>query len=248
MDIGTSRDRAHTGSRKATDAGICTVRRRCTTALYFRALEFYGLDFEVSPDVLIPRPETEHLVEQTLQWLRTHPDRRIGVDVGTGSGCIAVALTVNAPDLRMIACDISLAALRIAQSNLKRHGVDDRVHTVQMDLLNAFQKLPFDSPPFDFICVNPPYIPTDTLKTLDVSKSEPEFALDGGASGIETIHQLLFAAQDRLAAGGCLLMEIESNQGDIVHALAQSAFPTAEIDVIPDLAGHDRLLVVESTT
>jgi len=107
--------------------------------------EFYGLDFEVSPDVLIPRPETEHLVEQTLQWLRTHPDRRIGVDVGTGSGCIAVALTVNAPDLRMIACDISLAALRIARSNLKRHGVDDRVHTVQMDLLNAFQKLPFDS-------------------------------------------------------------------------------------------------------
>lgn len=209
--------------------------------------EFYGLDFIISKDVLIPRPETEFLVEQALRWLRDNPDCRFGVDVGTGSGCISVAISVNVEHLQMIACDISMAALKIAQRNLEVHAVSDRVHLVQADLLNAFQKSPFARPPFDFICANPPYIPTETLKTLKIFGSEPVGALDGGANGVETIRKLLFAARERLSPGGCLLVEIESSQGDVVYTLARSTFPTAKIRVLPDLAGHDRLLVVETT-
>ncbi len=115
--------------------------------------EFYGLDFTLSPAVLIPRPETEMLVEHALHWLVEHPARRSILDVGTGSGCIAVSLALNCPDARILASDISLEALLVARQNVLRHGVSDRVQLLQCDLL------PPTSLPFDLLCANLPYIP-----------------------------------------------------------------------------------------
>ncbi|MES0360725.1 MAG: HemK/PrmC family methyltransferase, partial [Anaerolineales bacterium] len=122
--------------------------------------EFYGLEFIVTPDALIPRPETELLVEQALTWLSNKSNRRLGADLGTGSGCIAVALAKHVRDLSIIATDISAQALSVARSNTIQHQVSDRVHCLQADLFP-----PVDCQ-FDLICANLPYIPTGTLRTL----------------------------------------------------------------------------------
>ena len=206
--------------------------------------EFFGLNFELSPDVLIPRPETELLVEKALDWLKKHPDRRKAIDIGTGSGCIAVSLAVNQPDLCVVACDISYDALTIARRNAAEHRLEDRVHLLQADLLSSF---PLQSGPaiqFDLICANPPYIPSGILQELPVSSREPWLALDGGEQGLEIIRVLLAQAKSLLAVGGLLLLEIGSGQGDMVKKLAQDEFLSAEVEVMLDLAGHDRLLVV----
>ncbi len=200
---------------------------------------FFGLDFLLSPHVLIPRPETELLVEKALAWLASFPKRRLAVDLGTGSGCIAIALTKHIPDLQVLATDISWEALQTARANAHAQQVLDRVVFIQGDLL-----APFDFK-FDLICANLPYIPTRTLATLDVYTREPTLALDGGADGLSTIGQLIAAAPDSLAPGGLLLLEIEAAQGPAVAALAQEHFPAASITLWPDLAGHDRLLAVE---
>ena len=203
--------------------------------------EFYGLDFKVAPSVLIPRPETELLVENALKWLREHPSRRIGIYVGSGSGCIAAALTFNIPDLKMVASDISFWALKLARENLDTLGVAERVYTVQSDLLTAFARTSFD-----MICANLPYIETNTLKSLDVSRYEPTSALDGGVDGIAIISRLFELAPGRLSPGGCMLMEIESTHGETVYKLAKSAFPRAKVSLLQDLTGHDRLLHIKS--
>ena len=208
--------------------------------------EFFGLEFEVSPAVLIPRPETELLVERVLEWQRAHPKPRLGADVGTGSGCVAVALATNDPYLRVVACDISGDALAVARNNLQKHNVCDDIDLVNCDLLSAFPRKPASSPPFDFICANLPYIPTEILKELRVSKSEPWKALHGGLDGLETIRGLLQTAPEQLAPGGLLLMEIEASLGAKAKKLALAAFPGANVYVLRDIAGHERLVVVET--
>jgi len=204
--------------------------------------EFYGLDFTLTTATLIPRPETELLVEQALNWLGSHPQCRLAADVGTGSGCIGVALAAHHPGLQVIATDISLAALRVAQQNAARHEILERVWPVQCDLL------PATSRPLDLICANLPYIPSDMLPALRVSRNEPELALSGGQDGLELIRRLLAIAPQCLALGGLLLMEIEATQGEAAVALALSAFPRARVELLPDLAGHDRLLKIENST
>ena len=208
--------------------------------------EFFGLDFEVGPGVLIPRPETELVVERALGWLREKPRRRLGVDVGTGSGCIAISLTANTPDLTMVACDISAGALALADNNRRRHGVSSRVHLVQSDLLSPFPHTPHRSPRFDLVCANLPYIPSQTLESLEVSKHEPWDALHGGRDGLDEIRELLRTVPGQVAPGGILLLEIEASLGEAVKALASNAFPAAQVQVLTDLAGHDRLVVVET--
>jgi len=203
--------------------------------------EFYGLEFKVAPSVLIPRPETELLVDQAIHWLRKNPGRRFGVDVGSGSGCIATALAFNIPDLKMVISDISSQAIKLARENLDAHGISGRAYPIQSDLLTAFA-----SASFDIICANPPYIATDKLRALDVSRYEPISALDGGIDGVETIRRLFEQAPGRLNPGGCMLMEIESTQGENVYKLAKTAFPGAKISVLQDLAKLDRLLYIES--
>ncbi len=200
--------------------------------------EFYGLDFLVTREVLIPRPETELLVEQALAWLRSHPGRS-ALDVGAGSGCIAVTLAAGIPDLRVLACDIAWPALEITCKNARLHGVQGRLSCVQADLFPPVAR------PFDLICANLPYIPTEKLDSLDVTRREPRLALDGGRLGLELIERLIREAPDKLADCGLLLLEIEASQGEAVRRLAQQAFPSAEVSLLADLAGHDRLVRVQ---
>lgn len=201
--------------------------------------EFYGLDFVLTPATLIPRPETELLVEQALAWLQENPHKRWAVDVGTGSGCIAVTLAAKVPDLVILATDTSLEALKVARENARRHQVPNRVQVVQMDLLSATQAA------FDLICANLPYIPTQTLRGLRVYGKEPELALDGGPTGLDLIHKLLHSSNQRLSMGGLMLLEIEATQAEAVQGLVEEAFPEGALSVLPDLAGRDRLAAIQ---
>ena len=200
--------------------------------------EFYGLDFIVTPETLIPRPETELLVETALSWSRTRTKRLRAADIGTGSGCIAISLALDASNAHVLGCDISLTALQVAKANANRHGVSGKVDFVQCDLLPPVKVQ------FDLICANLPYIPTETLHSLKVYQREPELALDGGEDGLVQIRRLLNEAETALAPGGLLLLEIEASSGAAVHSLAREAFPKADVLVLPDLAGRDRLVSV----
>ena len=201
--------------------------------------EFFGLSFEVSPAVLIPRPETELLVETALRWLRLHPAADSVLDVGTGSGCIAISLAVHAPVLRVIATDLSAKALSIAQRNAEVHHVEARITCVQADLI------PKDLGRFDLICANLPYVPTSKLAEVNSLPFEPILALDGGPDGLALIKRCLAYAPAHIRAPGMLLFEIEASTGNAAIALAHEAFPQAKVTLIPDLAGKERLLTIE---
>jgi release factor glutamine methyltransferase len=200
--------------------------------------EFYGLTFQVSPSVLIPRPETELLVETALEWLRAHGQRRQAVDVGTGSGAIAVSLVVHIPNLQVLGVDRSRAALEVARKNVTHHQVGEQVNLILADLLYGIQG------PFDLVCANLPYIPTHKLAGLDVTRFEPRLALDGGGDGLRLIEPLLADLTAKLAPGGLALFEIEAGQGAASLALARMYFPDGDSEVRQDWAGHDRLLVM----
>jgi release factor glutamine methyltransferase len=200
--------------------------------------EFYGLVFKVTPDTLIPRPETELLVETALAWLERNPGR-LGADIGTGTGCIAVALAVRIHDLQLTATDVSDPALRVAQDNAEKHGVSGRIRFVHSNLFPPKAEM------YDLVCANLPYIPSQELPGLEVFRKEPSLALDGGSSGLDLIQRLLGSAPHRLHPGGLLLLEIEASQGESAQEAAQAAFPTAEVKVHPDLAGRDRLVSVQ---
>jgi len=206
--------------------------------------EFFGLPLFVSPQVLIPRPETELLVETALEWLKLGPtgqgsrgslrSLRAG-DIGTGSGCIAVGLAAHVAEISIVASDLSPAALGVARCNTLRHRVAGRVHLVQADLLSGL------AGPFDLLCANLPYIPSSTLERLAVGRFEPRLALDGGHDGLLLIRRFL-AELPRLRPRGLVLLEIEAEEGASVAALARAACPEADLAVLRDIAGHDRLL------
>ncbi|MDI6693417.1 MAG: peptide chain release factor N(5)-glutamine methyltransferase [Anaerolineales bacterium] len=202
--------------------------------------EFYGLEFEVSSAALIPRPETELMVDVALNWLRSRSGGRLMVDVGAGTGCIAVALAVHDKNLRAIVVDISLEALRLAQRNIQRHALQERALCIQADLI------PAAGVQYDLICANLPYIPTNTLRGLPIARWEPWQALDGGADGLQLIRRLLAQAPTAIKPGGLILLEIEASQGEAVQALAQAAFPHVEIELTQDLAGRDRLISIQT--
>jgi release factor glutamine methyltransferase len=202
--------------------------------------EFYGLKFAVTPDVLVPRPETEILVETALDWLRSHPGMRCAVDVGTGSGCIAVTLAHAIPGLHVTAVDISPAALSIARRNAEQHGVASRVDCVQGDLLAGL------SGPYDLVGANLPYIPSADAEALPVGRFEPRLALDGGPDGLDLVRRLLAQLPLRLASGGLALLEIEYRQGQAVIQLAREQLPRAAVSVAPDPSGLDRLIIIRN--
>lgn len=213
------------------------ARRRADVPLPYLTgkVEFFGLEFIVTPEVLIPRPETETLVDRALEKAP-----RTVVDVGTGSGCVAVALAVRLPRARIYATDLSRAALGVAATNARRHGVADRIHFLQADLASPLRG------PVDLVVSNPPYVAEEEWASLpeSVREHEPRLALDGGPGGLRVIRRLLADAARLLRPGGALLMEIGAGQGLSVAALAQAAFPTAYIRIHPDLAGQDRILEV----
>ena len=202
-------------------------------------IEFHGLEIEVTPEVLIPRPETELLVDLALE---RNPESLI--DVGTGSGCIAVALAKELPDLEVYALDISPAALAVAHRNAERHGVEDRIQTIVSDLLDRRPG------PVDLIVSNPPYVSADEWASLPpaIRYHEPRLALDGGADGLDLIRRLLSQSQGLLEPGGALLMEIGADQGEAVKAVAKTVFPRQgnAVRVHRDLAGRDRVLEVRA--
>jgi release factor glutamine methyltransferase len=203
--------------------------------------EFFGLDFVVTPGVLIPRPETERLVEIALQMLEAGSSSETPaiVDVGTGSGAIAVALATHAPATRVVAADISAAALVVARRNAIRHGVAGRVDFLQSDLLASLKG------PFHLIVANLPYLSRADLAAAppEVARWEPRLALEAGPDGLADIRRLLAMAASRLRPAGALLAEIGAGQGADVLALANQHFPRATVEIAQDYAGLDRVLI-----
>ena len=202
-------------------------------------IEFYSLDIEVTPEVLIPRPETEALVDLALE---RRP--KTAVDVGTGSGCIAVALATQLPEAAVYGIDISPAALAVARRNAERHGVGERVRLIAGDLLDRRPG------PVDLIVSNPPYVSADEWASLppSIRDHEPRLALDGGPDGLEVVSRLISQSQGLLKPGGALLIEIGAAQGDAAREAAETFFPEngTSIRIHPDLAGRDRILEIQT--
>ena len=206
--------------------------------------EFFGMEFDMTPDVLIPRPETELVVEKAISWLQESPIRRTVADIGTGSGIIAISIAMYVPDVRVLATDISHAALKVARNNAIKFDVINRIDFVQCDLLpHHIDPLPTERH-FDLICANLPYIPTETLRNLPGYGREPALALDGGTDGMETIRRLLNIAPEWLAPNGMILLEIEATRGVQALNIACDMFSEATIHLHQDLAGRDRLLEI----
>lgn len=201
--------------------------------------EFFGRRFRVTAGVLIPRPETELLVEGALTALHRRPPSGWVLDLGTGSGCIAVTLALESPEYRIIAADLSADALRVARWNAQRYDVESQIRFVLADLMQPFRG------PFDLICANLPYIPSGSVEALDVGRREPRLALDGGVDGLASIRRALVALPGRLTPNGTALFEIQADQGESALGAARAALPGAKVSVRADLAGRDRLLVIE---
>jgi len=242
--------------------------------------EFYSLDFLIDSRVLIPRPETELIIDLTLSPCHreaslwdpvTLSDNYSILDIGTGSGCLAITLAKHLPSTHITAVDISPDALALARLNAQRHGVSDQITFLESDLLSSALRRPAchlprevrgvklaegSSVPSSFILhpssfalltANLPYIASDELRQLPVSKHEPVLALDGGPDGLALIRRLLADAPRVMAPNGRLLLEIGSTQGEAAAALARSAFPTAEaVEVHQDLAGLDRVVEIRT--
>jgi release factor glutamine methyltransferase len=202
--------------------------------------EFYGLDFVVTPAVLVPRPETELLVQWAIDWLRDRVLPARVVDVGTGSGAIAVAVAHTVQTAHVFACDISLKALEIARRNAQGHVRADRVGFICGDLLTWLGQ------PADLVLANLPYL-TDTQMAEPSIAAEPSLALVGGdADGFGLYRRLIPQVGARLMPGGAFAFEIDPAQADIVVVTCHDAFPHATVAVYDDLAGHARFVTVEA--
>ncbi|HXX18171.1 MAG TPA: peptide chain release factor N(5)-glutamine methyltransferase [Candidatus Acidoferrum sp.] len=215
--------------------------------------EFWGLEFEVTPAVLIPRPETEHVVEVALERLGARGikiDMRTGApspclriaDVGTGSGCLAVTLAHELSQAEIIATDISAAALEVARRNAVRHGVADRIHFVQTNLLEGLSPLLLD-----MIVSNPPYIARGDASALqrEVREHEPETALFGGPTGVEIYQRLIEQAGALLAPRGILVLELGYNLAGPVRKMFHVQPLWVNVSITNDLAGIPRVLGAE---
>ncbi len=204
--------------------------------------EFYGVDLKVGPGVMVPRPETELLVERALLVCleRMHrPGLRVA-DVGTGSGGIAVSLAMHLPGVALYAMDVSAEALEVARANVEKFGLGQRVTLLEGDLL---EPLPGR---VDVIVANLPYIPSARLEGLQPELAwEPRTALDGGVDGMKQLRRLMGQAACRLTADGVMLLEIDPGQGEPLQRLAGRLFPGVGTSVEKDLAGLDRLFVLE---
>jgi release factor glutamine methyltransferase len=233
---------AHSGDEldlaAATHYEVLLERRREGEPIQYitGACEFYGLPFRVTPDVLIPRPETEHLVERVLELAVAFTEPRI-VDVGTGSGAIAVALAHKMPNARIVAIDLSEAALDVALENAKHNAVADRIRFLQGDLL-----APIASETFDLVVSNPPYVPAADRETLaiEVREFEPGLALFAGEDGLEIYRRLIPDAFGVLASGGLIALEMGFGQSDAVGRLLTAA-GFLDVRFTADLQGIPRV-------
>lgn len=206
--------------------------------------EFFGLDFEVTKDVLIPRPETELLIETALKLLTPSADAFI-CDVGTGSGCIVITLMQQLEQARAVAIDISLDALAVARRNAVRHSVAERIDFVHSDCFAALNSREL-RPSFDLIVSNPPYVEEGAMADLqrEVRDFEPRSALAAGADGLDIIRRLLLEASNFLKTGGYLLFEIGFNQGASVEQLFDPKIWKL-MDIYKDLQGIPRTVALQ---
>lgn len=207
--------------------------------------EFFALDFLVNRHVLIPRPETELLVETAIEIVENNNNRNLLMaDIGTGSGCIAISLAKHLPDAVVFAGDISCQALQLAKQNAIHNQVTSQVLFFAGDLMAPL------SAKVEMIVSNPPYVRQSELMAAsmmpEVKQHEPRLALDGGQDGLAIIGKLLWQAVDKLKSNGSLLVEIGFEQGDAVMQLAKTHFPGANIQIKKDLAGLDRLLIIRN--
>lgn len=206
--------------------------------------EFYGLELQVMPDVLIPRPETEHLVEAALAWAATQPGTLRIADIGTGSGAIAIALAAHLPSAELIATDISPGALAVARGNAERLGFGKRIRFVQGDLLSGVDAEIVAGMRFDLVASNPPYIPAGDAASMqrEVVAHEPHTALFAGELGLDVYQRLIPAAQSALRDGGLLAMEIGFGQR---QALEQLLAGWSDVRFVDDYANIPRIALAE---
>lgn len=202
--------------------------------------EFYGLDFELDGNVLIPRPETELLVEQAIR-IGDEYEAPVIADVGTGCGAIAVSLAVNLPQAKVYALDVSEEAISVARRNAARLGVMDRITFLHGDLLDPLPEAG------DLITANLPYVRTEDVRLVTTAPYEPRLALDGGADGLDTIRRICAQVEGKLNPGGSLLLEIGMGQGEAVGALLRGHFPGACVTIIPDWNGIPRVAILTLT-
>jgi len=222
---------------------LVSRRRRLEPIAYIVGTrEFWSLEFEVTPDVLIPRPESELIVEEALAIASDEPPRTV-IDVGTGSGCLAVVLAREWPRARVIATDMSPAALAVARGNARRHGVDARVRLVQTDLLEG---LTLEA---DLIVANPPYVASGDAPALhpEVRDHEPAVALYGGPDGLDVVSRLASRAARCLHASGNLICEFGLGQeGEVLDRFEREGWAIERVR--PDLQGIPRVLVARRAT
>ncbi len=218
--------------------GEYVERRRAGEPLQYvlGVAHFYGLEFKVNPNVLVPRPETEILVEEALRRFKGSSI----LDVGTGSGNIAVTLAKHIPQARVVAIDISEDALAVARKNAVAHGVADRIDFVRADILQWLTP----GQAFDMVISNPPYIPSGQIASLpmDVQK-EPRMALDGGEDGLKFCQMLIKSSPPLLRKGGCLMMEFGDGQGFALRALCEQTRAFSHIEILHDLNGKERIII-----
>lgn len=219
---------------------LATRRTRGEPVAYITSQkEFYGLDLLITRDVLVPRPETESVVEACLEVLPKEEVSQLA-DIGTGSGAILVAVLANRPQTTAFGAEISPEALEVARQNCLRHGVADRATLLLGDLLEPLPN------PVNVIAANLPYVSPGEASP-DVATWEPNVAVFGGGDdGTATIRRFLDAAPDYLLPGGTVVMETAYSQGKAVSELARAAFPGASVEVRKDLAGYDRIVVVKT--
>lgn len=205
--------------------------------------EFWGLEFLVTPDVLIPRPETELIIESSLKAASGAAPLTI-IDLCTGSGCIAVSLAKELPESRIIATDLSEKALAVARENARRHGVSGRIRYLEGDLFEPLEKLDIRGQ-IDIMVSNPPYVPEGLLRILqpEVRDHEPERALVSGPEGTELHQKIIDPAPQYLKHGGALIMEMGIGQAGTVREMIRLSGAYASVDILKDLAGIDRVIV-----
>ncbi|HXI23896.1 MAG TPA: peptide chain release factor N(5)-glutamine methyltransferase [Pyrinomonadaceae bacterium] len=221
---------------------LLVVRRAAGEPLQYLTghQEFFKLDFEVTPEVLIPRPESEAIVEVALELLAKDRLSRL-VDVGTGSGCLAISILHELPNAKGIAIDVSPAALNVARRNAQTHRVADRLQLIESDLLTA---IPRDEQ-FDLIVSNPPYVPDDDIDSLQREVGyEPRSALAGGTDGLDVIRRLLREAPPRIQTGGHLVFEFGFGQAELLLNLIDRKVWNL-IEARKDLQGIPRTMVLE---
>lgn len=205
--------------------------------------EFYSLEIKVNSDCLIPRPETELLVERAIEFLRKRPTPRYVCDLCTGSGCIATAVAIGVDGIKIIATDICDAALSVAAENVQHHGLTEKIHLLCGDLFDPIIE-GLDQTHFDLIISNPPYISTTEMAGLDknVKDYEPHKALHAGEEGLDEHKRIIAQANDHMKDDGALMLEIGYKQADRVTELLEKTNAFKEISVEKDPHGNDRIV------